>query len=73
MPLKPFGYEVHASIPLSECLLDPDTDEFLIDMAVVAPPQPDEQAQFTLLFTGPPARCAFRNNLYYALAAVGGK
>ena len=70
VPRKPFGYEVHALIPLSECLLDPDADEFLVDMAVVAPARPGEKPKFTLLFTGPSARCAFRNNRYYALAVA---
>ena len=70
VPVKPFGYEVHALIPLSECLLDPDVGEFLIDMAVVTPPEPGEKPQFTLLHTGDSSRCAFRNNRYYALAVV---
>ena len=70
VPIKPFGYEVHALIPRSECLIGPDADEFLVDMAVVAPPKPGEKPQFTLLFTGEVTRWAYRNNRYYALAAV---
>jgi len=70
VPMKPFGYEVHALIPLSICLLDPEVGEFLVDMAVVAPTEPGEKPKFSLLFTGPYARCAFRNNRYYALAVV---
>ena len=70
VPVKPCGYEVHALIPLSECLLEPGAGEFLVDMAVVAPPEPGEKPQFTLLYTGAPNRCAYRNNRYYALAVV---
>ena len=70
VPRKPFGYEVHARIPLSECLLDPGVGQFLTDMAVVAPTEPGEKPKFSLLFTGPSSRCAFRNNRYYALAVV---
>ena len=71
VPIQPSGYEVHALIPLSECLLEPEMEEFLVDMAVVAAPEPGEKAQFALLFTGASDRCAFRNNRYYALAVVG--
>jgi len=70
VPFNPFGYEVHALIPLSELLLEPKAQRFLFDMAVVVPPRQGEKAQFTLLYTGDPNRCAFKNNRYYAQGVV---
>ena len=70
VPVEPSGYEIQALIPLSEGLLEPGTKTFLVDMAVVAPPKLGDKAAFTLLFTGKPKRCAFRNNRYYALYEV---
>ncbi|MCX5659807.1 MAG: hypothetical protein NTW19_08810 [Planctomycetota bacterium] len=67
--LKPFGYEVHALIPLKDCLLDSAADPFLFDVALLT------KEQFSLLYTGDPVRCAYRNNRYFGMAVgqAGGK
>ena len=67
---QPFGYEIQALVPLSHLLLKPDVKRFLVDSAIVAPLAPGGAPQFTLLYTGDPNRCAYRNNRYYGLARV---
>lgn len=62
--VKPFGYEVHALIPLKDCLLEPDAEQFLFDVALLL------RDQYRLLYTGDPTRCAYRNNRYFGMAIV---
>lgn len=62
--VKPFGYEVHALIPLRDCLLEANTEQFLVDVALIV------KNQFKLLYTGDPVRCAYRNSRYFAKAIV---
>lgn len=65
---QPSGYEIHALVPLKDCLLEPGDDRFLFDVALLA------RNQFRLLHTGDPVRCAYRNNRYFGLVSVqGGK
>ena len=68
--VEPFGYEIHALIPLGELLLRAGAGEFLTDLAVGAPLREGEPAKFNLLYTRLPSRCAFLHNNYYALAIV---
>lgn len=64
VPLTPSGYEIHALIPLKDCLLEPGASEFLVDVALLL------KSQFRLMYTGDPVRCGYRNNRYFAKAAV---
>ncbi|MCX5660897.1 MAG: hypothetical protein NTW19_14425 [Planctomycetota bacterium] len=64
VPIKPFGYEVHALIPLKDCLLEPGVDKFLVDAALLG------KNRFNLLYTGEPSRCGYRNNRYFGMAIV---
>lgn len=64
VPLTPSGYEIHALIPLKDCLLEPGVSEFLVDVALLL------KSQFRLMYTGDPVRCGYRNNRYFAKAAV---
>jgi hypothetical protein len=73
VPVEPAGYEVHALIPLSELLLEPDVEQFLLECAVVAAVGSAKNGTFTLLYTVDPGPGAFQNNRQYALAVVEGE
>lgn len=52
-PLKEYGYELTALIPLSALRIDPKATSLLLEGAVVAAPVADAAAQFASLFGSP--------------------